>query len=157
MGNRQRPGSRSSLSAIHNLGNRIHHRLLSVAVQQLKKPPLAGFHSSYLCAKVPHRARRQANIHANDVEEILIDLAAILVLHNRDLDALRVDIRGHAAKYATDVEPMRHAAGKRDELALVEDQQGKGEMIEMTAGGVGIIGDIDVARLHVFDTEMPDF
>src|SRR6516164_10844675 len=52
---------------------------------------------------------------------------------------------------------MRHAAGKRYELALVEDRQGKSEMIEMTAGRVGIIGDIDIAGLHVFDAEMTDF
>ena len=51
---------------------------------------------------------------------------------------------------------MRHAAGEAGELALVEDRQGEGEMIEVAAGDVGIVGDVDVARIDVLVAEMLD-
>ena len=45
---------------------------------------------------------------------------------------------------------------KPDQLALVEDRQGQGDVIEVAAGGVGVVGDEDVAGLHVLDAEMLD-
>ena len=55
----------------------------------------------------------------------------------------------HAAEDAADVEPVRHAAGEADQLALVEDRQRQGDVVEMAAGEIGVVGDVDVAGLDV--------
>ena len=92
----------------------------------------------------------------DDVDQRLVYDAAVLVLDDRDLQPLGEDVGGHAADRSADVEPVPHAAGEAGEPALVEDRQREGHVIEMAAGGVGVVGDVDVARLHVLDAEMPD-
>ena len=62
-------------------------------------------------------AVRDAHVHADDVDEILIDHAAVLVFQDRHLQAFGIDVRGHAAQRAADIDPVRHAAGEADELA----------------------------------------
>src|SRR6185312_14817357 len=52
-------------------------------------------------------------------------------------------------EHAADIEPMRHAAGEADEPILVEDRQRQGDVVQMRAGDIGIVGDEDVARLDV--------
>jgi hypothetical protein len=51
---------------------------------------------------------------------------------------------------------MRHAAGETDQHALVEDRQRQRDVIEMAAGEIGIVGDVDVARPDVLPAEMLD-
>ena len=55
----------------------------------------------------------------------------------------------HAAERAADVQPVRHAAGEADQLALVEDRHREGHVVEVAAGDVGVVGEQDVARLDV--------
>ena len=147
---------RGGFGAVHDLGDRGHHLGRAVAVEQFEEAPLAGLHRGDLRAQVAHGARRQPHVHADDVEQVLVDLAAVLILQDRDLDAFGIDVGGHAAEHAADVEPVRHAAGEAGELALVEDRQREGEMVEVAAGDVGIVGDVDVARIDVLDAEMLD-
>ena len=49
-----------------------------------------------------------------------------------------------------------HAAGKGNDLAFVEDGLREGEMIEMAAGDIGIIGDENVAIMDILKTVMID-
>ena len=88
--------------------------------------------------------------------QVLIDDAAVLILQDRHLQPFRIDVGGHAAERAADVDPVRHAAGEADQRALVEDRQREGQVIEVTAGGVGVVGDVDVAWPHVVAAEVPD-
>ena len=87
------------------------------------------------------------HVHADDVDEVLVDLAAVLIFQDRDLQPFGIDVGGHAAEQAADIDPMRHAAGEADQHALVEDRQGQGDVVEVAAGRVGVVGDVDVARL----------
>ena len=106
--------------------------------------------TAVICARrSPMRALGQAHVHGDDVDEFLVDDACALILHDRDLDAFGEDVRRDLAERAADIEPMRHAAGERDQLALVEDRHREGEVVEMAAGGVGVVGDEDVAGLDV--------
>ena len=57
-----------------------------------------------------------------------------------------------AAERAADIEPVRHAAGEADEGALVEDRQCQRDVVKVAAGEIGIVGDVDIARLDVVAT-----
>ena len=72
-------------------------------------------------------------------------------------ESLGENISGDAAELPADVLPVRHRAGKRNQLALVENGQGKNQVIEMAAHGVTIIGEQNVAGLDVFLTPELDF
>ncbi len=99
---------------------------------------------------------RNAHIHADDVDEILVDHARILVFQQRDLQPFGIDVAARAAQRAADIEPMRHAAGKPRQHALMEHRHGQRDVVEMAAGGIGVVGDEDVARRHLVEPEMPD-
>ena len=87
---------------------------------------------------------------------VVVDHAAVVQFHDRDLQAFGIDVRGHAAERAADVEPMRHAAGEADQGSLVEDRQRQRDVIEVAAGEIGVVGDVDVAGLDVLLAEMLD-
>ncbi len=134
--------------------DRVEHRLAPIAVEQLEKAPLAGLDRRDLRAQVAHRAARHAHVHADDVDDVLVDLAGLVELEERDLQPFGIDVGGHAAERAADVDPVRHAAGEAHQHALVEDRQREGDVIEMAAGGVGVVGDEDVAGLDAVLAEM---
>ena len=134
----------------------VEHRVASVAFDELQETPLAGLHRGDLRAQVAHGPARQADILPDDVDHGLIDHAAVLIFEDRDLQSFGKDIGAHAAENAADIEPMRHAAGERDQLALVKDRQGQRDVVEMAAGEIGIVGDVDVAGTDVFGAEMLD-
>ena len=92
----------------------------------------------------------------DDVDQRFVRHAAIMQFQDRDLQAFRKDIGGDAAKRAADIEPMRHAAGEADQDALVENRQRQGDVVEVAAGQIGIVGDVDVAGPHGLASEMPD-
>ncbi len=73
-----------------------------------------------------------------------------------NLDPLREDVRRHLAERAADIQPVRHAAGEGDDLAVVEDRLSEGEVVEVAAGDVGVVGDEDVAGLHALEAKMGD-
>ena len=45
---------------------------------------------------------------------------SLLILHDWDLDTFGVDVGRDLTERAADIEPMRHAAGECDQLALVK-------------------------------------
>jgi hypothetical protein len=85
-----------------------------------------------------------------------IDDAAVLIFEDRDLQPFGKDVGAHAAENAADIEPMRHAAGERDQFALVKDRQGQRDVVKVAAGEIGIVGDVDVAGTDVVGAEMLD-
>ena len=121
----------------------------AVALDQLEVAPLAGRDRHDLRAQVAERLLGQAHVHGDDVDQLLVDLAAAAVLHDGDLDPLGVDVGRDRAERAAHVEPVRHAAGEADQLPLVEDRHGEGEVVEVAAGRVGVVGDEDVAGVDV--------
>ena len=52
---------------------------------------------------------------------------------------------------------MRHAASEANQFTLMKNRHRESKVIQMTACGVGIIGDHDVAWVNVFIPKMPDF
>ena len=51
---------------------------------------------------------------------------------------------------------MRHAAGKANQMSLVEQGHGQGYVVQVAAGKVGVIGDEDIAGLDVLIAKMCD-
>ena len=133
----------------HDCVHRRQHLLAAVAVQQLGEASFAGAHRGELSPQVAHRPIGQMDVHLDDVDQVLVELAAPLELEDRDLEPLGVDVGGHPAQDASDIEPVRHADRKRGQFSAVEDRQAQGNVVEMAAGDVAVIGDQDVARLDI--------
>ena len=140
----------------HDGLDRAQHLLAAVALDQFEETPLAGFHRRDLRAQIAHGAARQAHVLLDDVDQRLVDLAAVVQFQDRDLQAFGKNVGRHAAERAADIEPMRHAAGEADQHALVKYRQRQRDVIEVTAGEVGIVGDVDVARPDILAAEMLD-
>src|SRR5262249_43525208 len=70
--------------------------------------------------------------------------------NERNLQPLEKNTPPHTPNFPADILPVRHRTGERNQLVIVENRQGKNQVIEMTAHGVTIIGEQDVARFDVF-------
>ena len=154
--NRARARPRHRLGMIHDDFDGGQDLVAAIAVDQFEETPLAGFHRRDLRAQIAHGAARQPHVLLDDVDQRFVDLAAIVQFQNRDLQAFRENIRRHAAERAADIEPMRHATGKADQCALVEDRQRQGDVVEVAAGEIRIVGDVDIARPNILAAEMLD-
>ena len=84
-----RARARHRLGVVHDGRDRAEHRVAAVALDQLQEAPLAGLHRRDLRAQVAHGAGRQPHVLADDVDQRLVDHAAVVQLHDRDLQALR--------------------------------------------------------------------
>ena len=51
--------------------------LAAVAVEQFEEAPLAGLDRGDLRAQIAHRAVRHAHVHADDVDQVLVDAPAL--------------------------------------------------------------------------------
>ena len=117
----------------------------------LEEAPLAGLDRRDLGAEVAHRALGQAHVGLDDRDQLLVRHALAIDLHDRHLQAFGVDVGRGAVERAADVGPVRHAAGERHHLAVVEDRHGEGHVVEVAAGDVGVVGEQDVAGIEVLD------
>ena len=90
------------------------------------------------------------HVHGNDVQQVLVDFASRLIFHDRDLDALRVNISRDLSQATAHIQPVRHTAGKANQLTLVKHRHGEREMVQVTACGVRIVRHQDVTRVDVF-------
>ena len=115
---RARACARHRLGVIHDGLDGAEHLFAAVALDQLQKAPLAGLHRGDLRAQVAHGAARQPHILLDDVDQRVVDHAAVVQFQDRDLQAFGIDVGGHAAERAADVEPVRHAAGEADQHAF---------------------------------------
>src|SRR6266404_2319147 len=65
-------GARGLFALIENALDGAQHRVVSVFVHQLDKPFFSGAHGRDLRFEIPQSAFRQANVHADDVEQIFV-------------------------------------------------------------------------------------
>ena len=61
------------LRLIHDRRDTVEHGIAAVAIKQLQKAPFAGFQCRDLRPKIAHRPIWKADIHSDQVDEILID------------------------------------------------------------------------------------
>ncbi len=140
---------------VHDRVDRRQHGLLAVFLDELQESALAGLDRSDLRPQVADGAIRDPHVHANDLEQFLVQFAGAIHLHDRHLQAFGIDIRRDPAERAADVLPMRHAGRKSDQFVAGEDRHRERHVIEVAAGGVGVVGEQHVARLDAVDPEMP--
>src|SRR5439155_6015992 len=151
-----RAHARHRLGVVHDRGDRSEYGVAPVALDELEEAAFAGFHRGDLRAQIAHGPARQAHILPDDIDHGRIHAPPVLIFEDRDLQSFRKNVGAHAAEDAADIEPVRHAAGERDKLALMKDRKRQCDVIEVTASEIGIVGDIDVTRMHVDRTEMRD-
>ena len=51
---------------------------------------------------------------------------------------------------------MRHATGEANQFTFMKHRHGEGEVVQMAAGGVGIVGDQNITRVNVVVAEVFD-
>ena len=143
------PRARQRLALVHDRFDAAEHGVAAVLADHVEEAPLAGLHRRDLGAEVAHGALRQPHVGADDRDQLLVRLAAPVDLHDRHLQAFGIDVRRALLQRAADVRPVRHAAREADHLAVVEHRHRERHVVEVRAGGVGVVGEQDVARLHV--------
>ena len=107
------------------------------------------FTAAIWARKSPIARSGRRTLVLDDRDELLVRHALAIDLHDRHLQAFGVDVGGGAVERAADVRPMRHAAGERHHLAVVEDRHRECHVIEMAAGDVGVVGQQDVAGIEI--------
>ena len=139
---------------VHDGLDAADHGIAAVFPDHLEEAALAGLHRRDLGAEIAHRPLRQAHVGLDDRDQLLVRHAFAVDLHDRHLQAFGEDVGGGAVERAADVGPVRHAAGERHQLAVMEDRHREGHVVEMAAGDVGVVGEQDVARLEILDAVM---
>ena len=105
-----------------------------------------------LRAQVAEAGLRLADIVAQDAEQFLVRLAALVELDRAHLDAFleaRHRVGQETAREASaHVGPVRARGREADQLAVVERWRVDDHIVEMLAAGPGMVGDNHVARLE---------
>ena len=156
VGNVPRAGAGRALRLFHDMANSGERFHAAITRQQFAKASLACCDGGDLRAQIAHGSVGIPDIHADDLDEVLVDHARLLILHDGDLDPLGIDIGGDAAERAAHIWPMGHAAGEGAQFAFKEDWLAESEMVQMTAREIGVVGDEDVAGLDIVAAKMTD-
>ena len=98
--------------------------------------------------KVPFCAVAPSHIHEDEFFDLLIQDARLVVLHKWDLQALGIDVGRDPIEHPPNILPVRHASAKGHNLSFMEDGNGEGQVVQMRARGVGVVGEQDVTGLN---------
>ena len=100
---------------------------------------------------------RLAGVAADHRHEGLVDPAAVGELQHRDVEPLHMHVRRVGADAdAADIGQVRGAGEQADRLALAKTGRGQHEVVEVARAQPGVVGDVDVAFVHLRDREMAD-
>ena len=127
---------------------------LAVTLDQLDITPFAGANRRELSPQVAHGTVGEADIRLDNIDDFLVHHARALIFDDRQLEPFRINIGGNAVQCAADIRPVRHAAGKSDQFVIQEYRLGKRQMVQVTSGDVGVVGQQDVTRMDVLDAVM---
>ena len=115
----------------------VHHR------QQ--RPP-ADVVAGGLGVEIADRLVREADVGADDLQQLVVRLAAVEELRHRDAQPLLVDLVRLAREDLTaDVRRVAEVAEVADDPALAEDRRDHREVVELAGGHPGVVGDQHVA------------
>ena len=115
----------------------VHHR------QQ--RPP-ADVVAGGLGVEIADRLVREADVGADDLQQLVVRLAAVEELRHRDAQPLLVDLVRLAGEDLTaDVRRVAEVAEVGDDAPLAEDRRQHREVVELAGGHPGVVGDQHVA------------
>ena len=144
----------------HDLGlqedimHAVAHRIIAKALDDLGKAFFPGLAGGDLRIEVAARRTVKTGIAADHIRQAFIEHAAVHNLHRRNADALLKDLRGIqriARVFRTDIQPVGAVGGKAAEPALVKDGRKQRHIVQMRACHIGIVDDIHVAFIVVFN------
>ena len=132
------------------------HGGAAVAVEQLQEAPLAGLHRRDLRAQVAHGAARQPHVLADDLDQVWLTTPRSWYF--------RIGICSPSEKMSVVMPPsmppmssqcaMQHE--KPTSSPLWKIGKVKVTWLRWLPVEIGIVGDVDVARLDIGEPEMPD-
>ena len=116
-------------------------------VHHFEQRPAAGFVARGLGVKIADHFVGLAHVGADDLHENLVGLAAVEQLHDRDAQPLFEDFPRFGGKNPpADVGAMAGVGEQGDQLAVLEDRRGDGDVVDLPGGLPRIVGDQHVAR-----------
>ncbi len=124
-----------------------------IAESELGAEPLqlaaAGPAGRHLGAEVADHLLRIAHVAADQAEQLLVRLAALVEAQHRDDQALLENLLGKARALApADVHMVDRIDGKTDQAALVKRRRGDEDVRRLAVAEPGIVADENVARHH---------
>ena len=100
---------------------------------------------------------RLAHIASDDLDQGPIGFTALGKLHDRGVEAFFIDgVRIRAEPASADVDNVRGAGEKADQLAQMEGRADHGDVMEMVGSLPGIIGDVDIVLEDVLTADTAD-
>ena len=108
----------------------------------------------------PLRSQPLAHVGEEDLEDVVVEDAAAEDAEGGDADAFfevgaGAGVEG-AGEDAADVRPVGGGGGEGDEGVLVEDGLDEVDVVAVGAGDVGVVDEVDVAVVHVFEADGAD-
>ena len=160
---RRRPG------ALRQLADRLRHALPAAADDRLAQhiqiaqrelahhrdqPPAANFVARDQRVDVADHLHRLAHIGADHRQQVLVHLARARQAQQRDEQAFMVDLPSlRGLPDAAHIDQMRRAGEQRDDASVHEGRRHHHEIVEMPGALPRIVGDVDIAFLHLRDRE----
>ena len=149
--------ARQDLRAVQQLVDVVEHALRPVRREQLAQPDGPQPPRGDLRHEITAEHLGQPYVSLDQIEEVLVQLAAAEELGGRDDDALLVElggIRRHAARRApAHVLVMAHGARQRHRPPFGEHGQGERDVRQVGAAVVGIVEEEGVAVAHALGRE----
>ena len=99
-----------------------------------------------LRVEIAHRLVRETDVGADDLQQLLVRLAAVEELRHRDAQPLLVDlVRLTREDLTADVRRVTEVAEVADDPAFTENRRDHREVVELAGGHPGVVGDQHVA------------
>ncbi len=163
---------RVGIGTLRQCGNPFDRRVIAALedefAERLQIVELELFHHIHQAAMADLVAGRQridvtndlmalAHIIVQDVDEVLVDLATLGKLHDRNEDALFINlVRIRPKTAATDIDHVCRAGEISDKRAVAEARRNDGEVVQVAGPFPRIVGDIDITFEDVLRPDIAD-
>ena len=165
-------GHRIAVFALRQFGDFRQHRAAGTGddvfaeLVEVLQPELVHHldeaHAAHLIARreridIPLAFHRLAGVAPDERHQGVVDLSPVGQLQHRDIEAFHMHVRRvRADADAAYVGQVRSAGEHADDPAPAETGRGQHEVVEVSRAEPGIVGDVDVALVHLRNREMAD-
>ena len=136
-------------------GDLLHRRrddVVAEIVEQIVQPRGAEVERAELGVEVAVIAPGQPGVGEQDVDDVLVDRAAIGELDRRDTHPFLHDVGRRRVvvprHVAADIEPMADRGEVAEQIPVAEDRLDQLDVVEMGGADIGVVEQVDVAVLR---------
>ena len=148
-------GAAERLGVILDVGHRLQDGAEAALGDEGQKAGFAGVERRGLGVEVAEALPGLAHVVEEDVDDVVVEGAAVVEADGGDADALFEVGAGAGVKRAggdaADVGPVRGGGDEGDELAAVEDGLDLMDVVAVGGGDVGVVDEVAVTGAHVVE------